>query len=356
MAFIKLYRDRLAHNYQFLNTLLKNENIEWGVVSKMLCGNKTFLKELIDLGAIELHDTRISNLKAIKQLNPTIQTVYIKPPASRTIKSIIQFADVSFNTELSTIRLLSKEAVKQDKLHKIIIMIELGDLREGIIGDRLLEFYGKIFDLPNIEIIGIGSNLNCLHGVMPSEDKLIILSLYKQLIESKFNKNIKWVSGGTTVTLPLLLHKQLPAGINHFRIGEALYFGINLVTMDTIPGMRDDVFEFYAEIIELYKKPVIPSGQLAENPSGETYKIDKSDYGRESYRAILDVGLLDVKEDFLITEDDSIEIVGSSSDMLVVDIGEKKKNYKVGDLVKFDLRYMGALGLMNSNYIEKIVV
>jgi predicted amino acid racemase len=303
-----------------------------------------------------MHDTRVSNLRTIKEINPDVQTVYIKPPAKRNLPEIVQYADVSFNTELSTIRLLSEEAKKQDREHKVIIMIELGDLREGVLGDRLIDFYGKIFELPNIEVVGIGSNLNCLHGVMPSEDKLVILSLYKQLIEATFNKKIRWVSGGTTVTLPMLLKKQLPAGINHFRVGEALFFGINLFTQKPIPGMHTNVFRLFTEIIELHEKPKVPSGQFGEDPQGQKFKVDENDYGKTSYRAILDVGLLDVKENYLKPVDSKMKVVGSSSDMLVVDLGESKRQYKVGDLVQFDLKYMGALGLMNSDYIDKMVV
>jgi predicted amino acid racemase len=356
MAFLKLYRERLNHNFHFLNNLFGEQHIEWGVVSKLLCGNEKYLNELVDLGIREMHDTRVSNLRTIKEINPDVQTVYIKPPAKRNLPEIVQYADVSFNTELSTIRLLSEEAKKQDREHKVIIMIELGDLREGVLGDRLIDFYGKIFELPNIEVVGIGSNLNCLHGVMPSEDKLVILSLYKQLIEATFNKKIRWVSGGTTVTLPMLLKKQLPAGINHFRVGEALFFGINLFTQKPIPGMHTNVFRLFTEIIELHEKPKVPSGQFGEDPQGQKFKVDENDYGKTSYRAILDVGLLDVKENYLKPVDSKMKVVGSSSDMLVVDLGESKRQYKVGDLVQFDLKYMGALGLMNSDYIDKMVV
>lgn len=356
MAFLKLYKERLNHNFHFLNNLFTQNDIEWGVVSKLLCGNEQYLNELVDLGVREMHDTRVSNLRAIKEINEEVQTVYIKPPAKRNIPEIIKYADVSFNTELSTIRLLSEEAEKQNREHKVIIMIELGDLREGVLGERLIDFYGKIFELPNIEVVGIGSNLNCLNGVMPSEDKLVILSLYKQLIESTFDKKIRWVSGGTTVTLPMLLKKQLPAGVNHFRVGEALFFGINLFTQQPIPGMHTNCFRLFTEIIELHEKPKVPTGQLGEDPEGNTFDVDESDYGKTSYRAILDVGLLDVKENFLKPVDSKMKIVGSSSDMLVVDLGESKRQYKVGDLVQFDLKYMGALSLMNSDYIDKVVV
>ncbi len=355
MAFIRLYRDKLKHNYEFLDKLFKDRNIEWGIVSKLLCGNRLYIQELLNLGIKEIHDSRISNLKLIKKLSPEVQTVYIKPPAKRSIASVVRFADVSFNSELDTIEMLSNEATRQGKTHKVVIMVEMGDLREGVMGDELLDFYGSIFRMPNISVSGIGTNLNCLHGVMPSQDKLIQLSLYKQLIEAKFNIKIPWVSGGTTVTIPLLLKKMRPMAVNHFRVGEALYFGINLFTNKLIPGMKADVFRLYAEIIELTEKPMVPIGDLGQNVSGDTYVISEENYGRTHYRAIVDIGLLDVQTEYLIPEDKKITIAEASSDMLILDLGNSRKNYKIGDLVSFRLRYMGALRLMNSDYIEKQV-
>lgn len=356
MAFLELYRSRLQHNHKFLKKLFDQRGIEWGVVTKLLCGNKSYIQEVLNLGITEIHDSRISNLRTVKGINPEIQTVYIKPPAKRSISKIVKYADVSFNSEYTTIKMLSDEAVKQKKLHKIIIMIEMGDLREGVVGENVIEFYNTVFKLPGIKIVGLGTNLNCLHGVMPSQDKLIQLSLYKQLIEVKFDRKIPWVSGGTSVTIPLLLKNMRPMGINHFRVGEILYFGLNLFTMKTVKGMKDDVFKLHAEIIELSEKPKVPVGELAENPSGEVTQINEADYGKTSYRAIIDIGLLDISPEFLIPDDKKIEISGASSDMLVIDLGRTRRNYKVGDLISFKLRYMGALSILNSDYIEKKVV
>ncbi|WP_299453638.1 alanine/ornithine racemase family PLP-dependent enzyme [uncultured Microscilla sp.] len=355
MAFIKLYRNKLKHNYQFLQSLFGQQNIQWGIVTKLLCGNQKYIEEVINLGITELCDSRISNLKLIKKINKDITTVYIKPPAKRSIKSIVTYADVSLNTEYFTIKLLSEEAQRQDKTHRVVIMLELGDLREGVMREEIIDFYEKIFQLPNIKVVGLGTNLNCLHGVMPSEDKLIQLSLYKQIIELKFKRQIPFISAGTTVTLPLLLHKQLPDGVNHFRLGEALFWGNNLFDNSIIDGMETDVLELFAEIIEVNEKPIVPAGVLAENPSGEVFELNEEDFGRTTFRGILDVGLLDINPDFLIPQDKGLEVVGASSDMLILDLKDNKKNYKVGDLVAFKLKYMGALGLLNSNYIEKVV-
>ncbi len=357
MAYITLNRKSLAINYSYLQQLFNKNSIEWAPVLKMLCGNKTYLEFVLSLGDEQVCDARLSNLKKIKSISPNKETIYIKPPAKRSIANIVKFADASFNTELTTIKWLSQEAVKQEKIHRIIIMIELGDLREGILGEHLMAFYKKIFELPNIKVSGIGANLNCLSGIMPSKDKLIQLSLYEQLIEAKFGKKIDFVSGGSSVMIPLLLKKQIPKGVNHFRIGETLFFGVDLFTNKTIPKMKDNVFLLHAEIIEITEKSIVPYGDLEENPSGETVEINTEDYGKNHSRGILDIGLLDIsKTEFILPADKDISFIGASSDMLVVDLSKTAKKYKVGDLVSFKIKYMGALRIMNSEYIEKKLV
>ncbi len=356
MAEITISSKKLRHNFQFLDNFFAKNNVKWGIVSKLLCGNEMFLKELIDMGAGELMDSRISNLKKIKKLNPQVTTVYIKPPPRKSLSSVVRYADVSFNSDLETMRLISIEAGKQKKIHRVIIMIEMGDLREGVLGENLVEFYANVFELPNIEVVGFGTNFNCMYGIMPSYDKMVQLSLYRQIIELKFNKKIKWISAGSSVSIPLMQKKNLPKGINHFRVGETLYFGNNLVTGKTIKGMKDDVITLYAEIIELLEKPIVPEGELGENPSGEKYEIDPADYGKTSWRALLDIGLLDISPNYLLPMDNNIEIAGASSDIVVIDLGKNPKKYKVGDFVKFKMKYMGALGLFNSDYINKRLV
>ncbi len=356
MAELTISSKKLRQNFNFLKNFFEENKIEWGIVSKLLCGNEVFLKELINMGATELMDSRISNLKKIKSINPDVNTVYIKPPPRKSLASVIKYANVSFNSDLETLRLLSIEAGRQQKLHRVIIMIEMGDLREGVLGENLVAFYEKVFELPNIEVVGFGTNFNCLYGVMPSHDKMVQLSLYKQIIELKFNRKIKWITGGSSVVIPMIQKKQLPKGINHFRVGETLFFGNNLVTGKSIKGMRDDVINLYAEIIELLEKPIVPEGELAENPSGEMFEVNQDDYGKKTWRALLDFGLLDISTDFLIPTDSSVKIAGASSDIVVIDLGKNPRKYKVGDVIKFKMKYMGALGLFNSDYISKKLV
>jgi predicted amino acid racemase len=235
-------------------------------------------------------------------------------------------------------------------------MIEMGDLREGILGEDLVDFYSSVFRLPNIEVIGLGTNLNCLNGIMPTHDKMIQLSLYKQLIEAKFNKKIPWVSGGSSVTIPLLYKKLIPKGVNHFRIGETMFFGNNLITGEPIKGMKNDVFKLYAEVIEVIDKPKVPIGEIGTNVAGDSPEINEKDYGKTSFRAILDIGLLDIDTNNLKPIKRNYKFSGASSDMIILDIGKNSGNLKIGNMVEFRLDYMGALRILNSDYIDKKIV
>lgn len=356
MATLKLYRNKLKHNYKVLKKIFHKSDIDWALTTKLLCGNEEFLKEVIALGAKEVCDSRVSNLERIKRLSPKTRTMYIKPPPKKSIPNIVRFADVSLNSELETIKMLGREARKQKKVHEIIIMIEMGDLREGVLGPELVDFYSKVFKLKGIKIIGLGTNLNCLHGVLPSQDKMTQLALYRKIIELQFKRKLPLISGGSTVTIPLLLKKQLPKAVNHFRVGEALFFGADLVNKGTLKGMFPSVFELEAEIIEINEKPVVPNGELDTNPSGEVFEVNPDDFGKKVWRAIIDVGKLDVPVDHVYPVDEGTSVVGASSDMLVVEIDELKDWHQVGSVIKLDLDYMGILGIMNSRYVEKVVI
>ncbi|WP_430973511.1 alanine racemase [Sunxiuqinia rutila] len=353
MAFITLDTQKLKKNYDYLEKLLSDNGITWAVVSKLLCGNKRYLEEVINLGVKQLCDSRVSNLKMIKSISDEIETIYIKPPPKHSIDKIVRYADISFNTEIETITRLSKEAQKQDKIHKVIIMIETGELREGVLQEDFLDFYDAVFKLPNIEVVGIGTNLTCMYGILPSHDKLVQLCLYEQLIEAKFNKEIEYVSGGASVTVPLIFQGLLPKGINHFRIGETFFLGTDVYNNVTFDQMENDTFQLYAEIIELTEKRMRPIGELGKNLLGETVIFEDTDQAATSHRALIDLGLLDIDENHIKLKNRNHKIVGASSDMLVVDLGKNEENYQVGSLLEFEMDYMGVLRIMNSKYIEK---
>lgn len=355
MSHITLNSYKLKYNYNYLSQLFEKHHIEWAVVAKLLCGNEMFLKCLMEFSAKEICDSRLTNLKHIKQISPETRTVYIKPPAKRLAKSIVKYADVSFNSEIDTVKVLSKEAVLQNKIHKIVIMVEMGELREGIMVKNLSRFFGEVKTLPNINVVGIGTNLNCLNGILPDEKKLIKLNSFKEIIEESHQTRIPFISAGSSVTIPLIFKNKIHQGINHFRVGESLFFGTDVYSDSTISGMYQDVFKLTGEIIEIAEKPMIPTGDAGTNLTGEKPKHNMANKGKTSVRAILDIGILDVDPSQIQPLSDDIKIIGASSDMMILELSDNPNHMNVGDNVDFRMNYMAVLRAMNSEYVDKII-
>ena len=168
-----------------------------------------------------------------------------------------------------------------------------------------------------------------------------------------FTKIIPFISGGASVTIPLIEQGLLPSGINHFRVGETLFLGTDVYKNNPHKKMHQDVFKLYAEIIELSEKPMVPNGELGKNLQMQELLIDEMLLGTSSFRAIVDIGLLDIDETNIEPVYKDVTIVGVSSDMIVLDLGTNPRNLKVGNLIEFSMNYMGILRIMNSDYVDK---
>jgi predicted amino acid racemase len=238
-------------------------------------------------------------------------------------------------------------------------MIEMGELREGIIRDQVLNFYKRVFELKNVHIEGIGTNLGCMYGIQPTYDKLLQLALFKQLIEIKFNTQLPLISGGSSITLPLVGKPAMPKNINHLRIGEAAFIGTTPFDNKKFKDLLTDTFEYRANIIELELKETSPDGILTEGNVGHTAEEESSEH-EMSYRGILDFGLLDVDVHELTPKDPEMKFAGTTSDMSVYDFGQpvskKRCKFKVGDKVSFAPSYMAIARLMSSKFIDKRLI
>ncbi|MGI9526211.1 MAG: alanine racemase [Weeksellaceae bacterium] len=364
MAELLIHTDKIKENIKSLSSFFAERNVYWSLITKVFSGDKEFLTHLLTDEVIEdiqsIGDSRLTSLKNLKEVNPDIRTIYIKPPAATYADEVVKYADISLNSSMETILALNEEAIKQDKIHHIIIMIDLGELREGINRTDIMDFYEQVFELSNISVLGIGSNLGCMYGITPTYDKLLQLALYKELIAEKFNRSVYMISGGSSITLPLLRDGVTPPEINHFRIGEAAFFGTEPLSGKQFLNLNTDTFEFCAHIIELEKKKMIPEGEISDASIGNIADLDEINRNETTYKAILDFGLLDVNHEDLVLKDESddIKFVGMTSDMTVLDIGDNlnadgTSRYQVGDVIHFTPNYMAVARLLNSKFIDR---
>ncbi|WP_291259101.1 ornithine racemase Orr [Fusobacterium sp.] len=341
---------KLKKNLRTVSALIKKNNLSLTMVTKAYCADINIISELVDENVIDyLADSRIQNLKNLKNIN--IPKILLRIPMLSEVKDVIETVDISFNSEYVVIEKLNIEAEKRGKIHKIVIMVDLGDLREGYFDEKeLFEAIEKIIKLKNIKLIGVATNLTCYGAVLPSETNLGKLCSIAQKIEKRYCLKLEIVSGGNSSSLYLLQEGKMPTKINNLRIGEAILLGRETAYSQKLEGTYNDAFKLFCEIIEDKEKESIPIGEIGVDAFGnKPVYIDK---GRRQ-RAILGIGKQDIKIDSITSVNENIEVIGASSDHTILDITVDKERYKVGDIVEFILDYGGIMSAFTSKYIEK---
>jgi ornithine racemase len=346
----------MKHNIEVVDRWMTSHGASWTLVTKCLCGHADTLLGLQMLGVRSIGDSRLENLHAMERAGTNFETWYLRLPHLTAIPDIVRLSDVTLNSEMRVIEAISAEAQRLDKLHRIIVMIELGDLREGILPGSLTDFYNHVFGLPNVKVQGIGANLGCLSGSVPNVDQLMQLVLYRELLELKFERPMPMISAGSSAVLPLLLQGSLPKPINHFRIGEAVFLGSDLIHGGSLKALRNDAIYLEADIVEIKEKNLIALGESTAHTPFEPIEQQDSSHepGQRGYRAVISVGQLDTEVKGLLPLNPLHHIAGASSDLSVVNVGENPGGLKVGDNIKFRLNYAALVRAMSSPYIEKV--
>lgn len=347
--------DVLRHNMSVIGQWMKKYGATWTIVTKVLCGHRETIKALLALGVQSIGDSRLENLKMIKNPEGEFEVWYLRVPDLSSVKDVVSYSHISLNSEIETIKAINAEAMAQGKIHRIVIMIELGDLREGILPGTLVNFYDEIFRLENINVIGIGTNLGCLSGIVPTVDQFTQLVLYRELLELKFGRMLPLVSAGSTAVLPVLLSGQLPKAINHFRVGEAVFLGTDLLNGGTLPGLRNDAITVEAEIAEIKEKGLVPLGEAGVTSPFDNESPEETVPGQRGYRALVSIGELDTDVSGLTPINPEYSIAGASSDLLVVNVGDEKGSLRMGDTISFRVNYAALLRLMSSRYVTRVI-
>jgi len=343
---IRINLKKYEHNLRQLTMRLAESNLSVMAVSKVFCADQKLIDVISKTNIEYIGDSRIENIAKMKTDK---KKVLLRIPQLCELDSVIKYADISLNSELKIIKELDAVANKQGKRHGIILMFDIGDLREGIYyQSSYLRLVEQILELKYIQLAGIGTNLTCYGGVIPEEETLEKLEKIKEEIEKEFKFKLDIISGGNSSSLKLALKQKLPDFINNLRIGETFVLGRETAYGEQISGLYDDVFILEAQVIELKMKPSMPQGTLSFDAFGK--KVEFTDHG-EMKRAILAIGRQDVNCEDLTTGLE-FDILGCSSDHLI--INDKENVLSVGGIVSFKPTYGGILSLMTSKYVRRL--
>jgi ornithine racemase len=343
---IEIALAQVRHNARMLSELYGQKGISLMGVSKAVLGDPAIVAAMIQGGVKFIADSRLENIQKMKRARVSAQFVLLRTALSQA-ESVISDVDISLNTEIETVKELSYYANVQRKTHQIILMVELGDLREGILPADLAPFVKATLALANIKIIGIGCNLACFGGIKPDEQKMRDLSELADAIEKEFHLHLEIISGGNSANYEWYESAQKVERINNLRLGESILLGCETVSRKAIPGLYTSAFKLIAEVIESKEKPSLPFGESCQDAFGHVPTFRDRGLRR---RVILALGRQDVLVSGLRPSHD-LEILGSSSDHLVLD--SNNDDLKVGSEVTFNLDYGGLLSAMTSPFVKK---
>ncbi len=346
--------NKLGENLDVLSGLAHRGDCSLMIVTKSFCADERIVAEILKNDGVEyLADSRIQNIASYADRVHIAgkETVLLRLPMASEADEVVRHADLSLNSEIETIRLLDQAAGRQNKTHKVLLMIDLGDLREGMFyqdEEAIMAACDEILKMRHVKLFGIGTNLTCYGAIIPKEDNLGQLAGLAGRIQRRFRTTLAMVSGGNSSSVYLIPKRQLPAGINNLRLGEAFILGNETAYTSRIPGTCNDAVLLRAQIIECKEKPSLPIGEVGVDAFGEVPHYE--DKGIIT-RAILAVGKQDTNPDGLTPMDPAVEILGGSSDHLLVNV--TGTDYHLGDTLDFRLDYGAFLKLFTSPYVTR---
>jgi predicted amino acid racemase len=343
---IEIDLSKLRDNTRMLCELYGQKGISVMGVSKAVLGEPFIIEAMIQGGVKYIADSRLENIQKMKAAGLLTDFVLLRTALSQA-EAVVKVVDISFNSEIETLRELCYYAGENNKVHQTVIMVELGDLREGVLPCNLAEFISKTLSFTHIEIVGIGCNLACYGGIKPDERNMNELSEQVNLLEQEFQIRLELISGGNSANHEWYKATQNVGRVNNLRLGESILLGRDSMNRKAIPGLHTQAFQLVAEVIESKRKPSVPLGMIGQDAFGNRPTFQ--DRGIHQ-RAIVALGRQDILVSGLKLDGD-LEILGSSSDHIIID--SENHNLQVGDEVSFDLDYGSLLTAMTSPFIRK---
>lgn len=336
---------KLVHNVQSIQKLCGRWGVTLTGVVKGVAGDFKIVEALVAAGLKELGDSRVENLERYRVFSQ-VKRVLLRLPGINDLGRLVRSAEISLNAERDTIAAIDRLGLR----HRIFLMVDLGDRREGILEKDILAMARFCRGLKNTDVIGVGANFSCFAGVQPEPEKLAALVSIAAVLKEEFHLPIEYVSGGNSSSLPLLYAGALVPGINHLRIGEGILLGRETLTGQLLPDLFHDAFLVEAEVLQSQWKPARADGKIGRDAFGRIPQLPEV---KDGFRLLINLGQQDTPLSGLTPVDRGIQILGGSSDYLVLASEEK---IPVGSVLRFTPNYWGLLALMTSPYVRKYYI
>ncbi len=321
-----------------------------GVV-KATSGSPEVGNAMLAGGAVALGESRLENIKRLRDGGLTAPIWLLRAPVPALADEAVRYTDVSLESELTIVRALEEAGARQRRRHGIVAMVDLGDLREGMMPAELPAFVDEVERLTHVELMGIGVNLTCYGEIIPDDRNLGQLAALAAQTERQIGRRLRYVSGGNSSSIAMVLEGRMPPAINSLRVGETILLGVETIHRQPAMGLFLDAITLAAPVIECKRKPSLPIGTQGQDAFGNTSVFE--DRGQRR-RAILALGRQDVSPEGLRPVDPRIEVLGGSSDHMILDVEDLNACLTLGDTVTFIPNYAATLQLFTSSYVDKV--
>jgi predicted amino acid racemase len=350
--YISISLEKIEHNAKIITDLCKLYDVSVAGITKGTLGNPKVAEAMIRGGVKWIGESRLDNIERLKLGGINVPFLLIRSPNKSDIKRVVTISDISLNTEYDIIEELSQESIRQNKVHNIIIMVDTGDLREGVWPQDLIPLIRDVKKMKGVNILGLGTNLLDLNGIIPTfENNKYFVDIAEEA-EEKCKIKFEYLSAGNSGSLNLLNSGNLPERINHFRIGEGILLGREPIKREAFLCTYQDAFILYGEIIEKKIKPSMPIGEAGQDAFGN--KPIFEDRGIMT-RIILNMGRQDINLKGLTPCNEKLEIIGASSDHLILD-SSMEPDLNIGDKIGFNVNYAAMLASMTSPFVDKVFI
>lgn len=344
---VDLDLDKIAHNARSLVDRLGARGISVTGVTKATLGSPAVATALVGAGVSGLADSRVENLERLRGGHVSAPTLLLRSPAPSQVERAVRVADASCNTEPEILESLAQAAERIGVTHGVVLMVELGDLREGILPDDLAGMAERTERLCGLRLTGIGTNLACRSGIVPDDRNMGQLSELAGLVEARIGRQVDVVSGGNSANLAWALTTADVGRVSDLRLGESILLGLDPATRTAIAGLHTDAVTVVAEVIESKRKPSRPWGSTGEAAWGTVVPaVDRGDI----WQTILAIGHQDTDPSGL-EPPGGVHLLGASSDHLVVETAERMAP---GDELRFVPNYGAFVRAMTSPFVRAV--
>jgi predicted amino acid racemase len=333
----------VAENTRLLAARLLGEGFTLVGVTKCVDGERRVGQTMLEAGCAGLADSRLPALArlAAASLGPL---TLIRAPQPDELATAARVAHRVLLSDPGAAPTLGEHAAGSPV--QILLTVDLGDRREGVLPDAAPAVARAIAGLPGVVLAGISVNFACLSGQLPTQE------LFRQAEDvlgecaASCAVEPQLSLGGTCVMQHLDgYHPRYPTEI---RSGGGPIYGYDFVSGAGLDGLQRTDPVLTAVVLECYRKPPAPSGSTSCDAFGHVPEVELPD--DDANYTLLYLGRRDCEPGGLRPLLPGSYLAGATSDVSVLITPEP---LRPGDTVSFAVDYDALVRAVTSPFVAK---